>query len=113
MIALTVVIFVLVVAIVLVLTLRYEGRAEGTGKAQMWLLVPALILGVYSLCTCWFWPYYAVFYICLPFYLLAVLLTGISYRLYGTSSFLKKICILLATVPVVSLIFFLLILGFD
>jgi hypothetical protein len=113
MVALTVVLFVLAAAIVLALTLRYESRATGSNKARLWLLVPALILSVYCLCTCWFWPYYAVLYICLPFYLLAVLLTAISYKLFGTSSFFKNVLILLTAVPVVSMTFFFLILGFD
>lgn len=54
-----------------------------------WFVISALALAIYAVLTSWIWIYYANFFICLPFFIVSVILAYLGYRVFSKSKLLK------------------------
>ena len=62
---------------------------KSASSRHKWLVIPALVLAIYSMLTAWLWVYFMVVFICLPFFIVSVVLAYLGFRVCGTTRILK------------------------
>lgn len=78
-----------------------------------WFVIPALVLAIYAVLTSWIWIYYANFFVCLPFFIVSILLLLLGWRAHGKSKLLTVTWWLQGIALCVALISLILLLIFD
>lgn len=86
---------------------------KNPASRHKWFVIPALMLAVYSMLTAWIWLYYAIMFICLPFFIVSVVLAYLGYRASGTSKLLKTTWWLQGAALFIAFTSFVLLLIFD
>ncbi len=62
---------------------------KSPSSRHKWLVIPALVLAIYCILTAWLWVYFMVVFVCLPFFIVSVVLAYLGFRVGGTTRLLK------------------------
>jgi hypothetical protein len=102
--ALSILIIVWIMAVIL---------GKNPSSRHKWLVISALILAIYCILTSWVWIYYMIVFICLPFFIVSLILAYLGWRANGRTRLLKITWWLQGAALAIAFASFVLLLIFD